>query len=67
MISQEFDEAQKIFPIWGTCLGFEVLLMLTRRSINILDTCKGYDFATELTFMPGIHFFSNRMYFFIDY
>jgi len=49
---KEFDEMQKVFPIWGTCLGFETLLMLTRRSTNILDHCKGYNFATELTFMP---------------
>ena len=44
---------QKSFPIWGTCLGFETLLMLTRRSTDILDHCKGNNFATELTFMPG--------------
>ena len=44
---------QKSFPIWGTCLGFETLLMLTRRSTGILDNCRGYNFATELTFMPG--------------
>jgi len=47
---KEFDEMQKVFPIWGTCLGFETLLMLTRRSTNILDHCKGYNFATELNF-----------------
>jgi gamma-glutamyl hydrolase len=49
---KQFDEMQTIFPVWGTCLGFEVLLMLTRRSTDILQTCKGYDFATELTFTP---------------
>ncbi|CAF3504123.1 unnamed protein product [Rotaria socialis] len=49
---KEFDETSKLFPVWGTCLGFEVLLMLTRSSIDILEPCKGYDFATELTFMP---------------
>ncbi len=48
---------QKSFPIWGTCLGFETLLMLTRRSTDILERCNGYDFATELTFMPGIKFY----------
>ncbi|CAF0729107.1 unnamed protein product [Adineta ricciae] len=47
-----FDQTQKSFPIWGTCLGFEVLFMLTRHSTTILDHCNGYDFATELTFMP---------------
>ncbi|CAF0969400.1 unnamed protein product [Rotaria sp. Silwood1] len=26
---KDFDEIQKSFPLWGTCLGFEVLLMLT--------------------------------------
>ncbi|CAF1668513.1 unnamed protein product [Rotaria magnacalcarata] len=53
---KEFDETSKLFPVWGTCLGFEVLLMLTRSSIDILEPCKGYDFATELTFMPGYDF-----------
>lgn len=45
---------KKSFPIWGTCLGFETLLMLTRASSDVLEQCKGYDYATELTFMPGI-------------
>ena len=45
---------QRSFPIWGTCLGFEVLLMLTRGSTDILEPCKGYDYATELTLTPGI-------------
>ncbi|CAF1260667.1 unnamed protein product [Adineta steineri] len=49
---KQFDETQRVFPIWGTCLGFEVLLMLTRRSTDVLEPCKGYDFATELTFTP---------------
>ncbi|CAF4862084.1 unnamed protein product [Rotaria sp. Silwood1] len=49
---KEFDEVQKIFPLWGTCLGFEVLLMLTRCSTDILEPCKAYDYATEVTFMP---------------
>ncbi|CAF0762035.1 unnamed protein product [Rotaria sordida] len=49
---KDFDEIQKIFPLWGTCLGFEVLLMLTRCSTDIMEPCRGYDYATELTFMP---------------
>ncbi|CAF3252353.1 unnamed protein product, partial [Rotaria sp. Silwood2] len=48
----EFDEVQRSFPIWGTCLGFEVLLMLTKCSTDIFEPCRGYDYATELTFMP---------------
>ena len=44
---------QKIFPIWGTCLGFEVMFMLTKGSTDVLEQCKGYNFATELIFMPG--------------
>jgi gamma-glutamyl hydrolase len=49
---KEFDEMQRSFPLWGTCLGFEVLFMLTRSSTDVLEQCQGYDFATELTFMP---------------
>jgi len=49
---KEFDEMQKSFPIWGTCLGFETLLMLTRASEEILDLCNGYNYATEVTLMP---------------
>lgn len=51
---QEFDEMKRSFPLWGTCLGFETLFMLTKASSNVLEPCKGYDYATELTFMPGI-------------
>ncbi|CAF1231256.1 unnamed protein product [Rotaria sp. Silwood1] len=50
---KDFDEIQKSFPLWGTCLGFEVLLMLTRSSTGILEPCQGYNYATELTFMPN--------------
>lgn len=52
---------QKSFPIWGTCLGFETLLMLTSRSMDILDRCKGYDYATELNFLPGIYLNSYQI------
>jgi hypothetical protein len=45
---------QKSFPIWGTCLGFETLLMLTRAADDILSRCNGYNYATEITLMPGI-------------
>lgn len=49
---KEFDEMKRSFPLWGTCLGFETLFMLTRASSDVLEPCKGYDYATELTFMP---------------
>ena len=52
-IAQEFDETKKVFPIWGTCLGFEVLFMLTKGATDCLEQCKGYNFATEVTFTPG--------------
>ena len=48
---------QKSFPIWGTCLGFETLLMLTGRSVDIPDKCQAYDYATELKFTPGLNFY----------
>ena len=48
-----FDNNKISFPIWGTCLGFEVLLMLTKGSVNVLDTCEGYDFATNINFTPS--------------
>ena len=51
---KEFDDTGNIFPIWGTCLGFEVLFMLTKGSAAIMDSCNSYDYATSLTFMPGI-------------
>lgn len=47
------DEENKMFPIWGTCLGFEVLLMLTRESTINMDSCKASNYATTLDFMFG--------------
>ena len=33
----EANDAGDYFPIWGTCLGFQWLLMLTSHNDNILD------------------------------
>ena len=40
------------FPVWGTCLGFELLLCLAAGK-NYLTTCSSYDRALPLTFRSG--------------
>ncbi len=41
------------FPVWGTCLGFELLLYLSAGKKNYLTTCNSYNRALSLNFSSG--------------
>ena len=41
------------FPLWGTCLGFELLLYLSAGKQNYLTACNSYDRALTVTFLEG--------------
>ena len=40
------------FPIWGTCLGFELLSVITAGAKHLTD-CSSSDRALPLTFQPS--------------
>lgn len=39
------------FPVWGTCLGFELLLYLSAGRKNFLTPCNSYNRASSLKFL----------------
>lgn len=41
------------FPVWGTCLGFELLLYLSAGRKNFLTPCNSYNRAASLKFLSG--------------
>jgi hypothetical protein len=47
------NEAGDYFPVWGTCLGFELLTFLVTRPHNILTLCEAQNVALPLVFKPG--------------
>ena len=51
---KEFNDAGEYFPLWGTCMGFEWLLMSATEDANILDPKTGqmdaYNYSIPLDF-----------------
>ena len=47
------NENGDYFPVWGTCLGFELLLYLSAGKENYLTACNSYDRALNVTFLEG--------------
>ena len=52
-LAMESNEKGDYFPVWGTCLGFELLTYLSAGKRNILTSCSSYDRALNLNFLPG--------------
>jgi imidazoleglycerol phosphate synthase glutamine amidotransferase subunit HisH len=48
-IIKEFNENGNFFPVWGTCLGMELMMMLESKN-NILTRCSSHDQALPLEF-----------------
>jgi hypothetical protein len=47
------NKAGDYFPVWGTCLGFELLTYLVTRPDNILTLCEAENVALPLVFKTG--------------
>lgn len=41
------------FPLWGTCLGFELLNLLAAKN-NWMKLCSAEDLASNINFVEGI-------------
>jgi len=48
------------FPIWGTCLGFELLIYLMADKDDPRIVCDAWDKADPLDFEPGLCFSKPR-------
>ncbi|KDR20013.1 Gamma-glutamyl hydrolase [Zootermopsis nevadensis] len=54
------NNAGDYFPVWGTCLGFELLTYLATRQHNILTACDSENVALPLKFKLGYK--NSRLY-----
>ena len=61
-IAKELNNAGDYFPIFGTCLGFELMIILAsgRSREDIRVSCSSYS-NRQLHFVPGIFFFDKRI------
>ena len=47
------NDAGDIFPVWGTCLGFEMLALMANDNVPNLKRCNSYDKTLPLDLMEG--------------
>ena len=47
------NDAGDVFPIWGTCLGFEMLALMANENVPNLKSCNSYDQPLPLDFLEG--------------
>ena len=47
------NDAGDIFPIWGTCLGFEMLALMSNDNVPNLKRCNSYDQTLPLDLLEG--------------
>ena len=53
-IADEFNKNGDYFPIWGTCLGFELITYLSNNNNDLREDCKSSNEALPIKFKPGI-------------
>jgi len=47
------NDAGDTFPIWGTCLGFEMLALMANDNVPNLKRCNSYDQTLPLDLLEG--------------
>lgn len=52
-IAVEMNNQGDYFPIWGTCLGFELLTYLSAHGVEHRAHCSSNNQALSLDFQPG--------------
>lgn len=56
-LAKEKNDAGVYFPVWGTCLGFELLFVLSANQNDIRSVCNIVYTPMSLTFRPGKYIF----------
>jgi len=51
-MAKKSNDAGEVFPVWGTCNGFELLTVLSSKDISRLTDCDSQDDAVPLNFLP---------------
>lgn len=52
-IANEFNMNGDFFPVWGTCLGFELIGYVANNNHEIREDCSSHNEAIPLRFKPG--------------
>jgi len=52
-MAKKSNDAGEIFPVWGTCNGFELLTVLSSKDISRLTDCDSQDDAVPLNLLPA--------------
>lgn len=52
-IAKEINDNGTYFPVWGTCLGFELLVYLTANLTEVRTYCSSSSQALPLEFKEG--------------
>eukprot|EP00092_Neocalanus_flemingeri_P016060 GFUD01017384.1.p1 GENE.GFUD01017384.1~~GFUD01017384.1.p1 ORF type:complete len:323 (+),score=84.53 GFUD01017384.1:84-1052(+) len=52
-LAKKENDAGEVFPIWGTCLGFEMLALMANGGQANLKSCLSYDQALPLDLLEG--------------
>lgn len=56
-IAKEMNDRGEYFPLWGTCLGFELLTWIDAEKREHRATCSSQNQALHLEFTPGKYIF----------
>jgi len=52
--ADKMNEEGDFFPVWGTCLGYELMSVLQNNEVDIRVNCSAYNTSNSLTLTPGI-------------
>ena len=61
-IALEYNSQGNYFPIWGTCLGFELLTILASDMKFVLSPCKSQDQPLPIVFDQNITLESTKLF-----
>jgi gamma-glutamyl hydrolase len=52
-LAEQKNDAGLYFPVWGTCLGFELLFAVSPNHTDLREACNITHSPTSVTFKPG--------------
>ena len=59
-IAKEINDKGVYFPVWGTCLGFELMILAISGDLTILENVTSLNYSNSLNFVEGYQ--NSRLY-----